>query len=137
MDGNQTSRKAMVLVLLVFVLGIALGALGTYLAGAKVWGAKIEGHNHRDKRARMMEQLTRELTLTPDQQKQLDAILTDIKGKYRALHEQTAPQFEQVRQQGREQIRAILTPQQRPKFEEFLRRLDEERKKEKEKDKSR
>ncbi len=38
-------------------------------------------------------------------------------------------QSEQVRKQGREQIRAILTPEQRPKFEEFLRKLDEERKK--------
>ena len=38
-----------------------------------------------------------------------------------------SPQFEQVRQQGREQIREVLTPEQRPKFEEFLGRVDEDR----------
>jgi Spy/CpxP family protein refolding chaperone len=36
--------------------------------------------------------------------------------------------MDQARQKGRDQIRAILTPEQKPKFEEFLRRLDEERK---------
>jgi Spy/CpxP family protein refolding chaperone len=36
--------------------------------------------------------------------------------------------MEQARQKGRDQIRAILTPEQKPKFEEFLKRMDEERK---------
>ncbi len=31
--------------------------------------------------------------------------------------------------QGRNQIRQILTPEQLPKFEEYLRKLDEERRK--------
>jgi Spy/CpxP family protein refolding chaperone len=32
-----------------------------------------------------------------------------------------------ARQKGRDQIREILTPEQKPKFEEFLKRLDEAR----------
>ncbi len=129
MDAKPSNRKAAVLVLAVFVLGIALGALGVYLAGGRVWGARPEATSYRDKRAHLVEQLTRELTLTPEQQKQLEAILTDMQAKYRALHEQITPQTEQVRQQGRERIRAILTPEQKPKLEDFLRRMDEERKK--------
>ncbi len=126
----HTNRRAILLVLLVFVLGIALGAVGTYLvAGRRVAGASAEHVSHKARRARLLEQLTRELQLTNDQQKQLDAILTDTQSKYRALHDQIAPQSEQVRQRGREQIRGILTPAQKPKFEEFLRQLDEERKK--------
>jgi Spy/CpxP family protein refolding chaperone len=34
----------------------------------------------------------------------------------------------QTRQKGRDQIRGILTSEQKPKFEEFLKKLDEERK---------
>jgi Spy/CpxP family protein refolding chaperone len=34
-------------------------------------------------------------------------------------------QLDQVRQKGRAQVRAILTPEQLPKFEEFLKRMDE------------
>ncbi len=129
MDANPNSRKAFLLVLAVFVLGIALGGLGMYVAGARVWGARPEVHNYREKRARAVERLTRDLGLTPDQRKQLEAILNDMGAKYQALHEQMAPQTEQVRKQGHEQIRAILTPEQLPKFEEFLRRADEERRK--------
>ncbi len=133
MDANRTSRKAVVLVLLVLLLGIALGAVGMYLTGPRVWGARAESQpqnaSRRERRARLVEQLTQELNLTADQQKQLDTILTDMQAKYQALHEQIAPQSEQVRQQGREQIRGMLTAGQKPKYEDFLRRLDEERKK--------
>jgi|SRR5712692_3225447 len=133
MDANRTSRKAVLLVLLIFVLGVALGALGTYVAGARVWGARSEAQSpnlsHHDRRARLVEQLKRDLALSADQQKQLDAILSDAQSKYQALHEQIAPQSEQVRQQVREQIRGILTPEQKPKYEEFVQRLDEKHKK--------
>jgi len=123
------NRRAIALVLLVFVLGIALGAVGTYVvAGRRVAGAPGQGSSHKERRARLVEQLTHELNLTADQQKQLEAILTDMQGKYRALRDQIAPQSEQIRQQGREQIRGILTPDQKPKFEDFLRRLDKEHK---------
>lgn len=130
-DSNnlRAKRKAVNLLLVVFVLGIALGALGAYLAGRRVSGAPTEGTNHRGKHARIAERLTRELNLSTDQQKQLDAIVADMQAKYRVLQDQIAPQTEQVRQQGRAQIRAILTPEQKPKFEDFLRRLDEEKKK--------
>src|SRR6267154_1402803 len=40
----------------------------------------------------------------------------------------THAQIDQVRQKGRDQIRAILRPEQKPKFEEFLKNLDQERK---------
>jgi periplasmic protein CpxP/Spy len=81
-----------------------------------------------ERRARRVEELTRELTLTPEQAKQLDAILLLRHTQSRTIHDQADAQVEQVRQMGRNEIRAILSPEQRPKFEEFLRRTDEERK---------
>ena len=44
-----------------------------------------------------------------------------------ARPEELDPEYEQVRQQGRERIRQALTADQRPKFEELLRQMDEER----------
>ena len=38
------------------------------------------------------------------------------------------PQIEAVRQRTREKIRVLLTEEQKPKFTEFLRKMDEERK---------
>jgi hypothetical protein len=38
------------------------------------------------------------------------------------------PQVEAVRQKARDKIRAVLSDDQKPKFEEFLGKLDDERK---------
>jgi Spy/CpxP family protein refolding chaperone len=73
--------------------------------------------------------LTQELSLTADQQKQVEAIIASVQSQYKAIRESTEPQLNEARQRGREQMRAVLTPGQRPKFEDFLRRLDEERRK--------
>jgi Spy/CpxP family protein refolding chaperone len=70
---------------------------------------------------------TRDLNLTPDQQSQIQSILNDTRSKYADLHQKLDPEYEQVRHLGREQIRQILTPDQRPKFEELLRQIDEDR----------
>lgn len=129
MDSKPNSRKAVFLLLVVFVLGIALGAVGAYLAGGRARGAKLEGHGSQDRRARMLAQLTEALALTPDQQKQVDAILAEMQAKYVAIHEQISPQTAQLRQQSRERIRSLLTPEQQPKLDEFFRRWDEEHKK--------
>jgi Spy/CpxP family protein refolding chaperone len=80
------------------------------------------------KRAQKIQRLTQELNLAPEQQKQLEVIMAGVQAQYKAIHQSTEPQINEARQKGREQIRAILTPEQKPKFEEFLKRLDEERK---------
>ncbi len=129
MDAKGGNRRAVALVLAVFILGVALGAVGMYVAGGRVWSARTDTRSASERRARFVERLTSELQLSADQQKQIEAILADTQAKYKASRDQMVAQTEQVRQQGREQIRAVLTPEQRPKFEEFLRRIDEERKK--------
>jgi Spy/CpxP family protein refolding chaperone len=77
--------------------------------------------------ARTMAMYTRDLNLSPDQQNQIQAILNDTRANYAALHEKLDPEYEQVRQQGRERIRQVLTQEQRPKFEDLLRQIDEDR----------
>jgi hypothetical protein len=136
MAGERTKAAALALVLAVFLLGVAIGALGMYLERNHVLGATAQQQQDRNPaavRARRVEQMTRELSLTPDQQQKLDAILAQTSAQYAAIHEQatkmTQPQMEQTREQGRNQIRAIRTSEQLPKFEDFLRRLAEERKK--------
>jgi Spy/CpxP family protein refolding chaperone len=136
MAGERTKTAALALVLAVFVLGVAIGGLGMYLERNHVLGAGAQqqaDHSPAAVRARRVEQMTHELSLTPDQQQKLDAILAQTMAQYAAIRDQatkmTQPQMEQTRNQGRDQIRGILTPEQLPKFEDFLRRIDEDRKK--------
>jgi Spy/CpxP family protein refolding chaperone len=75
-----------------------------------------------------VEQLTQLLGLTSAQSQQLDAILLQGHTEAKTIHDQTDAQIEHVRQKGRDQVRAILTPEQKPKFEEFLKDLDQKRK---------
>jgi Spy/CpxP family protein refolding chaperone len=126
METNQGSRKAFLLVLVLFVMGVALGSVGTYLVTMRVQAARPQAtlaHNP----AHTMAMYTRDLNLNPDQQNQIQAILNDTRARYAELHEKLDPEYEQVRQQGREHIRQILTPEQRPKFEDLLRQIDEDR----------
>ena len=126
MDANQGSRKAFLLVFVLFILGIALGSVGTYVVTTQVQAARPHAsltHNY----AGTVAMYNQDLSLSPDQQKQLEVIFNDMRDHYAALHENLDPEYEKVRHEGRERIRQILTPEQRPKFEELLRQIDEDR----------
>jgi hypothetical protein len=71
-----------------------------------------------------VEELTRLAHLTPDQRQQLEGILSDLHAQYKTLDDER----DQDRQKSRNRIRGILTQDQIPAFEEFLRKMDEERK---------
>lgn len=112
------NRKATLLVVMVFVFGVTIGALGYYVAAGQV-NAKP--------RPTVVERLTTELNLTPEQQKQVSDILDATRKNYDSIYAPIRPQMEAARQDGRQRIRTILTPEQLTKFEEHLRRIDEER----------
>lgn len=119
------NRKAAFLVVVVFVFGLALGGLSMHLAADR-FGV---GHAPKKDGSRTVDELTTQLNLSPEQREQLRAVLAETRGKYQAIYEQYRPQMELARQQGRQNIRAILTPEQLPKFEAWLARIDESRRK--------
>ena len=129
MTYTPANRKALALIVLVFVLGVALGAVGHSLADQRVLGARTQPGflQPRPNPPRAVARLTSELKLTPDQQKQIGDILGDMQHRYDEIHDQMNPEFQQIREQGHDQIRQVLTPEQRPKFEDFLKRVDEDR----------
>jgi len=120
------NRKATVLVLAVFLLGAAIGATVMYIADQRV----VRGASPKPQQwtVRVVKDLTEQLNLTPQQQEQLSAILNETKAKYDAIYEPVKPQMEQARQEGRAKIRTMLTAEQMPRYEEYLKRLDERRK---------
>lgn len=120
------NRKATFLVLGVFVLGLALGAVAMHLTEQRVFGSRMQGGRRGP--AQVVQQLTTELNLSAEQQQQLNTVLEETRQKYNSIYETVRPQMEQARQDGRARIRSILTTEQLPKFEEYLRRIDERRK---------
>jgi hypothetical protein len=134
MRTNNARLEAALLVFVVFVLGILLGGVGSHL-----WDERVEGQvqaqtaaqlNLKPTRNQRVNDLTQRLQLTPDQQKQVAAAIDDTLSKWQTLYAPLDAPREQIRQQGRAGIRAVLTPDQQIKFDDFLKQLDEQRKKE-------
>jgi Spy/CpxP family protein refolding chaperone len=132
MKNTKARLEAAALFLVVFVLGVTFGALGNH-----IWNQRVSGEpaaiNTKPTRNEVMDDLTQRLKLTPEQQKQIGIAIDDTRAKWQALYAPLDGQREAIRQQGRAEMRAVLTPEQQANFDDFLKRLDEQRKKEAEK----
>ncbi|MGH9688682.1 MAG: hypothetical protein ACRD5K_16490 [Candidatus Acidiferrales bacterium] len=130
METTKARREAAILFIAVFVLGVVFGGLGDRLWNQHVSGEPITivtkvPHPTNDQ---MIDNFCQQVKITPQQRKQLGGIMDDTEAKWRALYAPLNPQKEEIRQEGRARIRAILTPSQVPKFEEYMKHVDEYRK---------
>lgn len=126
---GKTRREAAALVFVVFLLGLLVGGVGNHLWGERVWGH--QGPVMRPaqpSREQIVSSLNGELQLTADQQQKIGTILDETRAQVRALYAPLDPEHDRIRQQGRARIRAVLTPEQQPKFDQFMQRIDEQRK---------
>ena len=128
MSDTAATRKAALWVGAVFLLGAALGGVLGYLFAHRPVSAANPPLSEPERRAQRVTELTKLLSLTPQQAQELDGILLHWHGESKAIHDQSDAQIESLRQKGRNEVRSILTPEQKPKFEDFLKRFDEERK---------
>jgi hypothetical protein len=129
MANNRARHEAAGLVLLVFLLGVVFGGIGDHLWRVRAASQQGSVPNTKPTRNEVMSDLTQQLGLSADQQKQVGAAIDDTRAKWQALYAPLDAPREQIRQQGRANMRAALTPEQQVKFDELLRRLDEQRKK--------
>ena len=90
------------------------------------------GHGGGENSARMLKHLTRELNLTPDQVSQIQAIQSDEETKMQALHADTSDtgkgrhqQAKAIHEDGISRTRAVLTDDQKPKFDAMLEKMKE------------
>lgn len=134
MNDSSAKRTAALWVAAVFVLGAALGGVFGYFFGHRsTFAAPPAPLSEPERRAHRLDQFTRDFGLTDAQRQQMDVILLQAHNESKAIRDQNSQQLsaqmDQERQKNRDRIRAILTPDQKPKFEEYLRKVDEERKK--------
>jgi len=125
MESNPLNRtKARLVIVAIFLFGFVGGALSMKLYTRAT--ATTNADNERP-RHYFFETLNQKCNLSPDQQSQIHAICDDTFNKFHDIGKQVEPQMNQARQEGRERIRAILTKDQLPKFEELLTELDKKR----------
>jgi HlyD family secretion protein len=78
----------------------------------------------------MQQQLTKELSLTPEQQTRLSEVFQKVGRQFRAIREEESEERRQAMRQEmqahiRVQVRELLTPEQRQKYEALLRARDD------------
>jgi Spy/CpxP family protein refolding chaperone len=98
--------------MLALLLGAVLGAgaawwVGEYGPCAKSW----------EPYANVVERFSRKLDLTPDQQREIAAVLEENRQKVKALRGEIRPRFEEIRNATRQEIRQYLSPEQQAKFD--------------------
>ena len=115
--------KAATLVFCVFLTGAVVGGLVVHIFGDRIWPTLASDPSSLPTRDELLQQLD----LTPEQRTQIKAAMDQTTSDWHRILLTVDPQLEQARQQGRQRIRAVLTPDQLPKFEAFIRHLDEQR----------
>ena len=128
MNSIPARRKAVVWVALVFLLGGGLGVVVGISVGHHETASASSADTPAARHAQILERFNQELQLSAAQRGSLEMISKDLQAQFKTIREQTKPQMNEAREKARSRIRDILTPEQKPKFEELLKRLDEERK---------
>ncbi len=118
---NVASRKWMAIALgLTLVLGMSIGIV----LDRSVLGVSAEGsrrvHRGEGGRGRFLARLTAELGLSAEQQATLEGTLSTNREEAHAFWQEARQAFSKLREEYREQIRALLDPDQRVRFEEIL-----------------
>ncbi len=94
---------------------LIVGIMASFLFAAPVAFAN-EGHDGMDMN-KHVEKMKTQLSLTPDQETQVKAVLEDFKTRMQALHKEK-----------HDKIDAILTPEQRTKHEAMMKEWKEKKK---------
>jgi hypothetical protein len=116
------SRRAYLYFALTFLLGVVVGGASVY------YYAWSTGRWHRPfNRQSFVQRVKSELNLSDTQVPQLEQILEGSTSRFAAAQQQSDAQLNAIRQETRNQIRQILTPEQSQKFDELVRRWDERR----------
>jgi Spy/CpxP family protein refolding chaperone len=112
---GRTRLKIWLVVLGVFVLGGLSGVAADSAYRLRATGNGREGG--RPGHEKMFERMRGDLSLTDEQARQVKTILDETRDEYRTLRAECRPRYDAIRQKGRERIRALLTPDQRQRFD--------------------
>jgi Spy/CpxP family protein refolding chaperone len=128
----ETRKKAGLWLVLVFLLGAAVGGVFGYSFAHRTHADTSRAMpqlSEPERRAKRVADMTKELGLTDEQRTKVDVIVHQTHDDMKGVRDKSEADIDALRQRAREEIRLLLTPEQKPKFEEMVQRMDAERKK--------
>lgn len=110
-------RKAQLIIIAAFVLGIVVGASGQYLMHQSL----VTQSNSSQE---ILTELTDRLKLSKEQRDQVEQIMLDTRLQYQELRTQLRPQYNAVRDASRKRVSDILSPEQQSLYDQWNREQD-------------
>jgi Spy/CpxP family protein refolding chaperone len=110
------------------LMATCLAIFGT-LSLAHAQGPRQDWKSRRDQeRGNILEHMTKNLELTPEQQAKIQPILDQAKPQVIAVRQEAMQKIKTIRDATRTQIRAVLTPAQQQKFDALQKAREDMRK---------
>jgi hypothetical protein len=114
--------------MLTFASGVAVGGFGFWLYSSRPVNAGERRPSPEEYRAKYIEEYRTRLKLSEDQVQRLTAILDATRVLFRQIYDKNRPEYEAVHQHQVEQIRAMLTEDQRVEYEKIRAEREKKRK---------
>jgi hypothetical protein len=119
----ERSLKAKALVFAIFLIGVGTGVVIT-----NFYTSRMMGDTSRPQRAqRDINKFYDYLGLNQDQREQMHRIGEDTRHEFQQLSRETQPRYQAIQEESRAKIRAVLNDEQRAKYDEFRKKMDERR----------
>jgi Spy/CpxP family protein refolding chaperone len=129
----EIRKKAAIWLALVFILGTATGGVFGYSLARRSYAAtKTVAPSEAEHRAKKVADMTDAIGLTAEQAQKAEGIIKNAQSEIRTIRDKSEAEVDVVRMNTRGEMRTFLTPEQLPKFEQYIQRMDEQRKKQKE-----
>jgi hypothetical protein len=109
--------KVCLAIALIFLAGFVAGAVVTRAATRRMVAHVLSDPNQL--RLLIEKRLARRLRLDVDQRQKVDAVLARTQGDLRSLRRQYTPSFQTIMSNAQVEISAILTSEQRERFDKF------------------
>ncbi len=111
-----------VYLVLIFASGVVVGAFASRLySPTPVSSRDRPGRlSPEEYRSRYIHEMQTRLNLTPAQLTELNGILDNTGAKVHAAHERRMQEMKAIHEEQMSRVRAILTPAQRPEYDQFV-----------------
>lgn len=113
----SSKLKPLLLLVLVFVAGIAVGVLGTRVVARKLIAHRVNPDWIAD---RMERELAADLSLTAEQTNKVHEIFIESRRQLQELRQQFGPRFGEIMKDAEKKIADTLTAEQKVKYEVLL-----------------
>lgn len=127
----MNSWKIILATMVIFGAGVVTGGLLVRYSGQRTLPRQqpqgtqqraVQPSSAGGQRIEFLRRATRDLDLTPAQREQVDKILKDSQERTKRIMEPVTPQLREELQRTKEQFREALTPPQRARFDEMVKK---------------